>query len=61
MVYIADDLSGLRIIDVSICVALRGYYDTLGRTRYSGHCGNFAYLADYENGLTILNIKTCSA
>ncbi len=54
--YVADGLSGLRIIDVSVpsAPAEVGFYDTSGTAFGVAVAGNYAYVADSGYGLFIL-------
>ena len=61
--YIANDTSGLRIIDVSDINNIQevGYYDTPGCSRGIFVSGTHAYMADQEAGLRIIDISTPSS
>jgi hypothetical protein len=54
--YVADDDSGLRIVDVSNPAAPSeaGFYDTPGYAWGVAVAGNTAYVADSDGGLVIL-------
>ena len=56
--YIADNASGLQIIDISNPSAptLKGTYDT-SYARDVAIAGNYAYIADYDAGLKIIDIS----
>ena len=57
--YIADDFSGLRIIDVSNPenpIEL-GFYDTPGNAEAVATSGDYAYIADSDHGLRIIDVS----
>ncbi len=61
--YVADGLSGLRIIDIStpsLPVEV-GFWDTDGYTLRVTTDGNYAYISDSGEGLRIIDISTPSA
>jgi hypothetical protein len=57
--YVADDSSGLRIIDISNPTApiLKGTYDTPNGASGVQVVGNYAYVADGSSGLQIIDIS----
>ena len=58
--YVADDDSGLQIIDVSTPSEPTrvGTYDTTGNARWVYVVGKYAYIADATAGLTIVDVST---
>jgi hypothetical protein len=63
LAYVADDLSGLQIIDVSnpAVPTLTGAYNTPGNAFDVHVVGNFAYVADSISGLQIIDISNPTA
>jgi Ca2+-binding RTX toxin-like protein len=61
--YVADDSSGLQIINISNPAApsLSGTYDTTGSANGVEVVGNYAYVADWDSGLQIINISNPAA
>jgi hypothetical protein len=61
--YVADDYSGLQIINISNPAAptLTGSYDTTGYAYGVQVVGNYAYVADAYSGLQIINISNPAA
>ncbi|NCS13509.1 MAG: hypothetical protein GPJ08_21625, partial [Microcystis aeruginosa G13-09] len=61
--YVADDYSGLQIIDISNPAAptLKGNYDTSGSAWDVQIVGNYAYVADSGSGLQIIDISNPAA
>jgi len=57
--YVADNFSGLQIIDISNPAAptLKGNYDTSGNAYGVQIVGNYAYVADYGGGLKIIDVS----
>ncbi|MDB9436099.1 DUF4347 domain-containing protein, partial [Dolichospermum lemmermannii CS-548] len=57
--YVADDSSGLQIIDISnpTTPTLKGNYNTSGYARNVQVVGNYAYVADGNSGLQIIDIS----
>ncbi|MDD1422766.1 cadherin domain-containing protein, partial [Dolichospermum sp. ST_sed1] len=57
--YVADDESGLQIIDISnpTTPILKGNYDTSDRAFGVQVVGNYAYVADGDSGLQIIDIS----
>ncbi|MBU0507717.1 carboxypeptidase regulatory-like domain-containing protein [bacterium] len=58
----ADDASGLRIINISSPTAPTevGFHNTPGYAYGVAVSGNYAYVADYEQGLRVVNITSPS-
>ena len=56
--YVADDIAGLRIIDISnpASPTLVGTYNTSGNAAGVTVSGSYAYVADYAAGLHIIDI-----
>jgi len=63
LAYVADDYSGLRIIDVSNPAAPIevGFYDTPGRARGVQVVGTLAYVAGVYSGLRIIDVSNSAA
>jgi len=61
--YVADEVGGLRIIDVSNPAAPTevGFYDTPGNAYGVAVAGNYAYVADDLDGLRIIDISNPAA
>jgi hypothetical protein len=65
--YVADGVSGLRIIDVGAATAATpaiheaGSYDTAGKAANVAVAGSTAYVADTMNGLVILDVSNPAA
>jgi hypothetical protein len=61
--YVADDYSGLQIINISNPAAptLTGSYDTPSYAFEVQVVGNYAYVADWDSGLQIINISNPAA
>ena len=61
--YVADDLYGLRIIDISDPSAPveTGFYDTPGFAQGVAVSGNYAYVADGQSGVRIINVSDPAA
>src|SRR2546421_676979 len=57
--YVADEFTGLQIIDISDAVNPQrvGGYDTSGRAYGIVVVGNYAYVADEAAGLQILDVS----
>jgi hypothetical protein len=57
--YVADDSSGLQIIDISnpTTPTIKGNYDTSGNAWGVQVVGNYAYIADSGSGLQIIDIS----
>ena len=63
LVYVADEESGLRVIDISNPARPRevGFIDTPGQARKIALSGIFAYVADGEGGLRIVDVSNPAA
>jgi hypothetical protein len=61
--YVAEDVNGLRIVDVSNVASpsLTGTYNTLGSSRDVIVRGNYAYVSDNDNGLVIVDVSNPAA
>jgi len=57
--YLADDLSGLRVISISDPTDPHevGFFDTPGRCLGVAVSGSYAYLADYDDGLRVIDVS----
>ena len=63
LAYVADQLSGLQIIDISnpSSPVLKGSYDTPGFALDVEVVGNLAYVADWNLGLQVIDISNPSS